>query len=414
MLVAVLPLKAFSQDPISVAGALYTLEEIDKKISEQINSIDNLATNTIGNSGNMLLSIISRLRKELKESVGDVDKTLRGNQLTAFNQIRNLFEDFNSSIEGNIENINEISVRISQTADDLLVKNKEPNIYSYNIPPFIKKYSDNFKISMKGKNFDRLDDIKLEIGESEIEPVQKNYQELIFIIDSAIINNFEKFANAEINFKWRSGLFNRKNERSSPILLPITPKVIGSVTVVYEQDLPEKIYSDPISYSCDCKTGSPGLDGSRERSSTAFNINPTNGKLIDPSSIDVKNWSQRYGGERSFDHVTTQQIRGEITCTSQAKPYGGGGFSTLTFTYKEYETKYFSKENSIEKDNLTSFNPSVINLPAPVDNNRPNLKYVLINTFDDKEFVLTPTNTNNMFRLDINPTTDDVIVEFIN
>ena len=400
----------------SAATALIALDEIDARISKQINSIDNVATNAIGNSGNMILSMTSRLKKDIDQTIGNTDKILRETQQNLFNQILSLSDEFNKAIEERIEQIDVIATKISIAARDFLVKDKEPNALKYNIPPFIKKYTEEYFINVKGVNFDRSESITMNINGKSYNPIQFNHSELIFKIDSTQIKPEanQNYLQASINYKWKSGLFKKKNKKMEPFIIPIIPLNIGKATVYYEQEIPERRYTDPISYSCDCRTGASDWRGNRRRSSTAFNFNPSGGRLFDPSTVTVLNWNRRYDGGYSFDHKTEQQIRGVITCSSNNRPYGGGGSSSLTFSYKEFDIIYkIKKDQTVEKE-ISSINPVLFDLPDPIDNKRPNVSYVKVNTYDNKEIILTPSLSNAFFKLNINPVTDDVIVQWKN
>ncbi|MFA7650571.1 MAG: hypothetical protein WCY06_09610 [Flavobacteriaceae bacterium] len=407
----------FSYAQVTGTAALIALDEIDATVTKQLQTIDNLATNAIGNTGNMILSVSSRLRTDINETIGNTDKILRENQLNLYNQLLNLSNDFNDVIKGNLKEVDVITTRLTETIDNFIIPKKEPRIFKYETQSFIKGYAKNYTFKLRGKNFDKSDEVFVYINGKKISPIQVNYNELVFRIDSSdviLFSNDKYYSNAEINFKWRKGLFNKKKETIVPFIIPITPMEIGEATVFYEQALPEKKYTEPISYSCQCTTGSSSWTGSARKSSTAFNIIPTGGKLIDPNSVEVSSWTQRYGGNYSFDHKTEQQIKGEISCKSESQPKGGGGYSSLTFTYREYQIIYPLHKKQTNTLRLTSVNPIVFDLPEPIDGKRPNINYVIIKTYDNKEFVLTPTTLNKYFELKINPVTDDIIVSWKN
>jgi hypothetical protein len=406
---------AYSQ--VSGAAALITLNELDATVSKQIQSIDNLATNAIGNTGSMLLSVSARLRKDINETIGNTDKMLRENQLNIYNQLINLQSDFNIAIKENVENVGVIATRLTETMDNFIIKKKEPVIYKYETQSFIKGYTGNYTFKIKGKNFNHSDNIVIDVNGKKIKPVQRSYSELVFKIDSSDIkpvaeNTF--FVNAEIGLKWRKGLFRKKMQTNEPFIIPVYPLQIGSVTVFYEQALPERKVSDPISYSCDCHTGSSDWQGNPRHGSTAFNILPTGGRTIDPASYKVTEWYHRYHGGYSFNHVTGQQIQGNITCESNHTPYGGGGSATLKFTYTEYEIIYPIHKNQTSVKDITTVNPILFDLPDPVDDKRPTVNYVRIYTFDNKEIILTENAPNKLFELRHNQVTDDVTVAWKN
>lgn len=406
-----------SYSQVTAATALVALDEIDATVTKQLQTIDNLATNAIGNTGNMVLSISARLRKDINETIGNTDKALRENQLNLYNQILNLSNDFNEVIKGNLKEVDVITTRVTETLDNFIIAKKEPRIYKYDTEPFIKEYTGYYTFKVRGKNFDKSESVFITVNNKQVPPIQSNYNELIFKIDSSdiVISKVnDHYVDAQINFKWKKGLFNKRMETQVPFIIPVIPLNIGEVTVFFDQSLPERKYSENISYSCDCRTGASSWSGSRRHSNTAFNIIPTNGRLIDPNTVNVISWSQRYGGGYSFDYKTEQQIRGYISCRSESQPRGGGGSSSLTFTYKEYEIIYPIHKKQSNTQKLTSVNPIIFDLPDPVDNKRPNISYALVKTFDNKEFILTPSNPNKFFDLRLNPVTDDVIVNWKN
>lgn len=400
---------------VTGAAALVALDELDASVTKQIQSLDNLATNAIGNAGNMLLSVSARLRKDINETIGNTDKMLRENQLLLFNQIQNLASDLDRTIKENIDNVDVVASRISVTMDNFLIKKKEPYIFKYDTETFIKDHSKYYTFKVKGKNFDQTEQTYIQLNNKKIKPIQISYNEMVFRIDSSDIHFSGEnmyYSQAKIVFHWKKGLFNSKKEKKEPFLIPISPLNIGELTVFYEQKLPEKKLSNYISYSCNCSTGSTGWDGDSKKGKKAFNIIPTGGRLFDTSTIVVDSWTQRYGGNYGFDHRTEQQIKGEISCKSQSRPFGGGGFSSLTFKYKEFEIVYPTHKKQTALHKITSINPLIVELPDPVDSNRPNVSHAIIKTFDNREIVLSPTKTDKLFDLRINTVTDDVVISW--
>lgn len=403
-----------SYSQISGATALIALDEIDKTITSQMNSVDNLVTNSIGNTGNMILSVSSRLRKDINETIGNTDKKLRESQLNLYNQITTLTDDFNKAIKENIQDIDIIATRVTQTITDFFGKDNEPNIFKYKSGVFIEDYDKNYNLSATGRNFDRPYEVYINLYGNKIIPTSSNNINLDFVIDSTLINknkNGKGYLTGEIVFKWKKGLFRTKKERRDKFIIPLAPYKIGTAQAFYEQELPKKIYyTQERTYNC--STGSSGWNGSQEDESTAINIIPVDGRYFDKNSIVVKNWYQRYGGGYSFSSKTEQQIIGKITCKSEAQPYGGGGKSALTFSYKEYEIKYEAQDLNTENLDVSTVNPVLFKLPEPVDGKRPNISYVRVLTYDNKEVILTPNEKNRYFTLKINPVTDDVSINW--
>ncbi|MDR6516746.1 hypothetical protein [Chryseobacterium camelliae] len=406
-----------SRAQVTAAAALIALDEIDAKITGQLQTIDNLATNAIGNTGNMVLSVSARLRKDINETIGNTDQVLRENQLLLYNQLLNMSSDFSKVVEGRMREADMITTKLTETIDNFIVVKKEPRIYRYDTQTFIKQYTGSYLFKVKGKNFDQSDQVFITINNKQIKPVQSAYDEVVFRIDSSDIvltSPQDHYADARINFLWKKGLFRKQMHTKIPFLIPVIPLNIGKVTVFYDQALPERKYAEPISYSCSCRTGGPGMSGGRKHSTTAFNIIPTGGRLFDPNSIEVASWTQRHGGGYNFDHKTEQQIRGYINCSSESRPFGAGGSSSLTFRYKEYETIYPVHKKQTDVKAITSINPIIFDLPESVDNKRPSISYAVVKTYDQKEFILTPSNPNKFFELRMNPVTDDVIINWKN
>lgn len=406
---------AYSQ--VTAASALIVLDEINASVSEHLNTIDNLKTNAIGDGGNMILSLVSRLKKDINETISNTDKVLRENQLNIYNQVINLNSEFNKTIENNIENIDVVVTKITQTAQDLIIKKKEPNIFKYVTETFIQGYSKDYTLIVKGNNFNRSNNIYIQLNGKKVSPKQISFSELVFKINPENLNpksDSERYIEANIIFEWEKGLFKKDIKDIEPFIIPIIPYNIGIATVYYEQEKPERKYSATISYSCSCGTGTSGWDGGREKSSTTFNVLPTNGRMIDPNTVTVTSWSQRYGGGKTFQHKTEQQIKGYITCNSEAKPKGGGGHSSITFTYKEYEIIHKQHKNQTNKTEINSANPLLFELPAPIGNKRPNVNYVKIETYDNKTIMLVPNEANKYFKLSINPVTDDISISWKN
>lgn len=408
-------LTKFSYSQVTAAAALLTLNEIDATITKQLQSIDNLVTNSIGNTGNMLLSVTSRLRKEISETIGQADAVLRENQLNMYNQILNLTEEFNRAIKENVAQVDLINTRLTETADNFIIKKKQPVVYKYETQVFIKGHTKQYVFKVIGKNFNRSDYIYLTINGNNFKPIQSNYQELLFRIDSADIKSILPgihYAEGKIVFNWRKGLFNEQVESRERFIIPIIPLELGKVNIFYEQAEKTKEYFKPVSYSCHCSTGSSDFWGDREKSSTAININPSSGRLFDPATVKVVRFSQRYGGGYTFSHKTEQQIKGEITCISQDRPRGGGGSSKITFTYQEFEYTYPLKTKRLKEMPITSVNPIIFELPDPIENKRANVKYAVIKSYDGQEIILTPSVGNKYFSMLINPATDDVIINW--
>ncbi|WP_147415836.1 hypothetical protein [Ulvibacterium marinum] len=400
------------------ASALIVLDEIDASIKEHLQSIDNLATNAIGNGGNMLLSISARLRKDINETIGNTDIALRENQLNIYNQLLGLVNDFNVAIETNLDRVDLTATRISQAASDLVFKKREPTIFKYKTQKFIQGFDNEYTLAVKGNSFDRSYDVYIVLNDNKIKPIQSNYSELIFKIDAASLKpnvKNENYVSGKIIFKWKDGwIFKSDRTSVENFFIPIIPLKLGTAQVYFEQELPKKKLSEPLSYGCSCSTGKSSITGSKRKSSTAFNVLPTGGRKIDINSIKVTDWRQRYGGSYGFEHKTEQQIKGSISCNSDGKSYGGGGFSTLTFTYNEFEIIYEVTQDSTTIKDLTTANPVLFDLPDPVDGKNPNIKYVEVKTYDNKTFTLVPNSVNELFSLKLNPATHDVLVEWKN
>ena len=65
-----------------------------------------------------------------------------------------------------------------------------------------------------------------------------------------------------------------------------------------------------------------------------------------------------------------------------------------------------------ENLDVSTVNPVLFKLPEPVDGKRPNISYVRVLTYDNKEVILTPNEKNRYFTLKINPVTDDVSINW--
>lgn len=396
------------------ASALIVLDEIDNTISKQLQSIDNLLTNAIGNTGNMLLSVSARLRKDINETIGNTDKVLRENQLTLYNELINLKDEYNQMIAQNLDKLDGTATKITEALNNFLITKKEPRIFKFISAPFIKGYTPYHTLTVSGKNFDKSRKVYVLINGKKIQPLQLNYQEAVFRIDSADVRPAADsfLAKGQVVFEWEKGLFRKDMIDEDPFMITVTPYQIGSATVYFEQEKPERKYTDYISYSCNCRTGQPGWSGGRRESSTSFNIVPTGGRLFDVSATRIDNWDQRHGGGHHFTTQTEQQIAGYITCRSESRPRGARGTSHLTFSYREYEIIYRIHQNLIAGKTITSVNPLIFELPDPVDGKRPNLRYVSVRTFDGKDITILPNATNKYFSVQINPVTDDVAVNF--
>lgn len=214
---------AFSQ--VTGAAALIAIDEIDATLTKQIQSIDNLAMNAIGNTGNMLLSMTSALRKDIDETIGNTDKVLRENQVSMFNELNNLVSEFNSVIENNIDKFDITATKVTQAANDLFFTKKEPNIFAYVTENFIQGYTLDYTLKVKGNSFDRSKNIYVLIGDKKIKPIQSNYQELLFKIDSTDIKTIDykrNYCEAKIIFIWEKGLFKKKMIKEEPFIIPVT------------------------------------------------------------------------------------------------------------------------------------------------------------------------------------------------
>lgn len=402
-----------SNAQVTGAAALIALDEIDASISKQIQSIDNLVTNAIGNTGNMLLSTSARLRKDINETIGNTDKILRENQVSLFNELILLKNEYDDAIVNNLAALDNTATKVTEALTNFIVVRKEPSVFKFFTTPFIKGYSPSYTLKVSGKSFDKSRKVYALINGKQINPVQTTFGDLLFTIDSADIrtNDINKYyANAKIVFEWEKGLFGKDMISESPFIIPVTPLNIGAATAYYEQELPQTQYTSYLEYSCDCRTSQPGYTGGARDSSTSFNILPTGGRNIDIASIEVTNWDQRHGGGYHFNTKTTQQIAGNITCKSESRPFGARGTSHLTFRYKEFDKIYKVQQGNIVKDKITSVNPAVFELPDPIDGKRPNLRYIVVSTFDGKQVTLLPASSNKYFNLAINPVTDDVAI----
>src|SRR5690606_29597118 len=128
-------------------------------------------------------------------TIGNTDKILRENQVSMFNLLNNLLSEFNSNIENNIDKLDLTTTKVTQAMNDFIKTKTEPNIFGYLTESFIKGYTSNYTLKIKGNSFDRSKSIYILIGNKLIKPIQSSYNELLFKIDSIDI----KTADSQVN-----------------------------------------------------------------------------------------------------------------------------------------------------------------------------------------------------------------------
>lgn len=401
---------------VSYAVANATIESISEEVQEAITSIDNLKTNMIGDSANALLTLIGSLEESMGNTIGKADRVLSKRENEIFNKIISLQTELDKSIQNSGDQIERVSLNISQALNDFFGKNREPTIMSIKTKPYIEGFTTRQRFKIIGSNFERADTIYLKLGNKIVPFDTRTTNNLEFEMPVEDYNSMitdKQFIKGEIHSKWREGWFKKKKNRTSPFIIPVFPNVLGSVEIKYEQNRPYKALGKIEEYTIPpCTTGSRRVGGSRRKSSSAFNLVPSAGKLFNVAAVRPKDWTQRYGGEFRFFSVTEQQIKGEITCMSETKVRGGGGYSSGKVVYQEYKKKYPVKDFETKEYKITATNPLIVELPSPIDTYSARVNYATIKTYDNKTIILVPNGRDEFFTLQHNMDTDDVVIDF--
>ncbi len=410
--------KIFAQgEVVTYAIANSTTEAISEEAQEAINSLDNLKTDAIGDTANAVLTIIARFQNEIGNTMNKADRVLSKRENAIFNEIISLKNELDKSIENTGDRIESVSLSATQAINDFWGKKNEPSIMKVETKPYITDYTKEQRIELRGSNFDRVDTMYIKLGNQLVSFDNRTHRSMGFqlpleIFKESVISE-QKYIKGEIHSKWRQGWFKKKKKRIDPFIIPIFPKNLGTVKIKYEQNRPYKKLGKVKTYVVpNCTTGSRKLGGSRKKSSKRFNFSPTEGEHFHVPSIKFINWSQRYGGNKSFTTTTEQQIKGYITCESETKVGGGGGLSTVTIEYKQYKKLFPVRDYESKEYIVTATNPLIAKLPRPIEGHRARVNYATIDTFDGKHIILVPNGTNNFFNLQHNQDTDDVILSF--
>jgi hypothetical protein len=382
-----------------------------------MNHLQLIVDNAIGDSGNMLLSVISSLRENIKNTIGDTDRLLRDNQQILFDKLSKQVDDFNKIVEDRLVDVDDIATRVTSAANDFWSKKKEPRIITYKTPTHTIGSNLIYELNVVGEDFDRSYEKYLEIDSIRVPITQITQNKIKVIVPAEIMNNVSsddtRFINAKFTFKYKKGfIFKRKRKKTFEFVIPCVPKEIGIAIAYYEQKLPQIQYFPMKTYEARVHSGGSNWRGKRKTGRAGINVHPVNGRYIDPTSFKITSWYKRYGGGYTINSVTEQYIRGNIMCKGQNKPYGGGGKASLRFQYREYQTSYPLRKSETPVVSLEAEKLSVIDLPNAVDGNKPYLNYVKVLTFDGREHIITVTNPGKYFTLTQNATTDDLELKF--
>lgn len=402
---------------IDAATALIAIEELDVTVENAMNSLGLIVENAVGDSGNMLLSALSRLREDIKSTIGETDRLLRDNQQILFDNLTAEVEIFNEVAENRLVDVDAIATRVSSSVNDFFGKKREPRILIYKTPTYTVGSNSSYEFNVVGEDFDRSYEYYLEINgeKKKIDQVAQGRMKIIIPTEmmKRISNDSIRFINAKFVFKYKKGwLFKKKTEKPFEFVIPCVPENIGSATAFYEQRTPKVEYFPYINYTAHAISGGSNWRGKRKTGEAGINILPTQGRFIDPTSVKVTSWRKRYDGGYTINTITEQYIRGSIHCKGENKPYGGGGSSTLELTYREFKTEYPLTTSQTEAVKLDADNLSIIRLPEPIDGNRPYLNYVKVLTFDGREHIVTTSNPSPYFTLSQNGSTDDLELKF--
>ena len=405
------------QAQIDAASALVALEELDVTVENSMNHLQLIVDNAIGDSGNMLISVISRLREDIKNTIGDTDKMLRDNQQILFDKLSSEVKEFNKIVEDRIVDVDGIATRVTSAANDFWVKKNEPRIITYKTPTYTFGSNTFYEFNVVGEDFDRSYEKHLEIDSIRVPITQISQNKIKVIVPAEIMNKVNsdntRFINCKFTFKYKKGfIFKRKRTKHFDFVIPCVPKAIGVAIAYYEQKLPEIQYFPVKTYEAKVHTGGTSCLGSRRTGRAGINVLPVNGRYIDPTSFKITSWYRRYGGGYTINSVTEQYIRGNIMCKSQSKPCGGGGKARLIFQYREYKTNYPLRKSETPVVSLEADKLSVIDLPSVVDGHKPYLNYVKVLTFDGREHIITTTNPSNYFSLSQNASTNSLELKF--
>jgi hypothetical protein len=402
---------------IDAATALIAMEELDVTVENAMNSLGLITENAVGDSGNMILSALSRLREDIKSTIGETDRLLRGNQQLLFDNLTTEVDNFSEIAENSIVDVDAIATRVTSAVNDFFGKKREPRILTYKTPTYTVGSNNSYVFNVIGEDFDRSYEYYLEVNgeKKKIDQVSQNKMKIIIPAETMnkISHDSIRFIKAKFVFKYKKGwIFKKKTEKPFEFVIPCVPEKIGTAVAYYEQKKPQIEYFPFKNYTAHKTSGGSNWRGKKKTGKAGINILPTLGRFIDPTSVKVTSWRKRYGGGYTINTITEQYIRGSIYCKGQNKPYGGGGSSTLKLTYREFKTEYPLTKSQTESVRLDADNLSVIELPDPIDGNRPNLNYVKVLTFDGREHIITTSNPSPYFKLSQNALTDDLELKF--
>jgi hypothetical protein len=399
---------------MTAGSAILALDAVNSSIDDATSTVEFAVNKTINNSAAQIKSIISDLRHNILETVGDIDSKITEQQFRTLENILLLESEFESAIVNGLDGIERISNNAGLIISDLPFTKNEPRITSVDLPFFIMDWSEKVEIKLTGYNLDH-NETGLIIGEKLIKPSIQSSTELIFSIPKASIIDFymglddsEKLSvlnfPTTLSLGYKDGLFSSRKVKELPISVKLLPRNLGRVAVVYQTDkLVDNIERGFTSTICQVTTNQPDWRGRRKTSGASCLVNPPKRYLescnaeikgtIITETIRINERANRFGGGASISATDQNAFVLNVQAKSESRPGGGGGFYAADVTF---DISYPCK---VKKDEKTEYLDLFVGQDVVFDlnhNDSPLFKRAEITFFDGSSLIFD----NSMRQID--------------
>ncbi|GMQ24548.1 hypothetical protein Aoki45_12300 [Algoriphagus sp. oki45] len=398
--------------PMTAGSAILALDAVNSSIDDATSTVEFAVNKTINNSAAQIKSIISDLRHNILETVGDIDSKITEQQFRTLENILLLESEFESAIVNGLDGIERVSNNAGQIISDLPFTKNEPRITSVDLPFFIVDWSEKVEIKLTGYNLDDKE-TGLVISEKLINPTIQSSTELTFSIPKASIIDFylglddsEKLSvlnfPTTLSLGYKDGFFCSRKVKELPISVKLLPRNLGKVAVVYQTDkLVDNIERGFTSTICQVTTGSSSPRRRSEGNSCSVNAprkflescnNEVQGRIL-TNTIKINERANRYGGGASVGSVDERGFVLNVQAKSQNRPYGGGGYYAADVTF---DVSYPCK---VKKDEKTEYLDLFVGQDVVFDldpNDSPLFKRAEISFFDGSSLIFD----NSMRQID--------------
>ena len=301
------------------------------------------------------------VKTQMDDVFNNVNMELDKKQISVFNDLNNVQTDLERVIKGEVKNVNDMTLNLSNAITRLPFVDDNPTVTQAEVPVFTYSQNGRYAVRIRGINLNDERNYIVLNGKKYSNPVIPNQSTNEFHLDLTETDLFsDKIDIMEIVLfedKW----FVKDEEHKYTVSYNVLPQKIASVCIYFETVEKVKVIGATERDNVNKTAGS--CDWSEE--TITFNRRNPNMK-IDRSSVSIRETGQAHGGgDCSIDpnKITEFSFEGKATARKDCRPFHNeAGTTSCEITWQEYyeEDKYVPLTQSID---LLFDSQEVVQLP---------------------------------------------------